>query len=194
MTIGGCRAPLGSFPQGLPSEAMAFLGALAIGESDPEVTGSDEAYSVLFGYAHFIMTGPVVSIVKKGDPWPAGANPVNRWPATFPQWPGVWVAIGGGHYAPTHAAGRYQFEPRTWAGQQQKLKLPDFGPVSQDLAAWDLARSVYGLKLQPRSLLVDLQVGNLDSVATALHSTWTSLSSDTFADRYNQCLSGISSC
>jgi lysozyme len=38
------------------------------------------------------------------------------------------------------AAGAYQFMPGTWAGVQQKLKLPDFSPRSQDLGALELIR------------------------------------------------------
>jgi len=38
------------------------------------------------------------------------------------------------------AAGAYQFMPGTWQGVRSKLRLPDFGPASQDLAALELIR------------------------------------------------------
>lgn len=38
------------------------------------------------------------------------------------------------------AAGRYQFMPDTWKAVSTALKLPDFSPVAQDLAALELIR------------------------------------------------------
>lgn len=177
---GACRA------QALAPEAAAFLGALAIGESDPGVTGSDAVYSVLFGDSHFLMAAgspgapAYLAILTKEQGWPY-KNPIKVWPAAFPAWDGV--EIGG---AMTHAAGRYQFEPRTWAGRQAKLRLPDFSPVSQDLAAWDLAQTVYR-RVTDEDLLSDLQSGDLADIAGSLHSTWTSLSAATFGQRFRQC-------
>jgi muramidase (phage lysozyme) len=40
----------------------------------------------------------------------------------------------------TSAAGRYQFLKVTWRDLAKKLKLPDFGPHSQDLGAVELLR------------------------------------------------------
>lgn len=41
----------------------------------------------------------------------------------FPQWAGL---------NNSHAAGRYQFEPRTWAMYAARLGIKDFSPKSQD--------------------------------------------------------------
>jgi len=38
------------------------------------------------------------------------------------------------------AAGRYQFMPDTWKAVSTALKLPDFGPAAQDIAALELMR------------------------------------------------------
>jgi lysozyme len=103
--------------------------------------------------------------------------PIPPWPTTFPQWDGVSL-----HGVRTHAAGRYQFEPATWRGLQAQLHLPDFSPASQDRAAWALACQVR------HGLLAELVAGELDGIATALHSTWTSLSEETFAERYTAAL------
>lgn len=105
--------------------------------------------------------------------------------AKFPQWAGKQGPAG-----PSHAAGRYQFEPATWYEQQEKLGLLDFSPASQDAAAWDLACSVY-LRRVGRSLPADLAADHLELVATALRKTWTSLSAATFPARYRAALAAI---
>lgn len=143
----------------LPKEARAFLDALAVGESGGK--DDDAAYTIYFGGSHF------------------HAPP---WPAAFPNWDGV--RVGG---SMTHAAGRYQFEPATWRQQQAKLKLPDFSPASQDHAAWDLAAAVYHYR-ENTSLLGVLQAKELSGVASALHSTWTSLNEATLYKRYEAAL------
>jgi muramidase (phage lysozyme) len=143
----------------LSIQASAFLDALAVGESGG--ADDDEAYTIYFGGSHF-----------EAPPWPTG----------FPAWGGQrvngWM---------THAAGRYQFEPATWQMQQQKLHLPDFTPQSQDHAAWDLAAEVYHARTGG-DLAAKLASGDLGDVATRLHSTWTSLSEETLAERYEAAL------
>jgi muramidase (phage lysozyme) len=146
----------------LPQEARAFLDALAVGESS--ASDDDAAYSILFGGGHF-----------EAPPWPEG----------FPQWSGRvyngWM---------THAAGRYQDEPQTWRQQQEKLGLPDFSPESQDKANWDLAETVYHARTS-KQLLAQLVAKELSGIAGQLHSTWTSLSEETFPERYTAALSAI---
>jgi hypothetical protein len=156
----------------LPKEARAFLDALAVGESGGK--DDDAAYSVLFGGSHFFIMADssTVMITSQRQTFPG----TKAWPGDFPNWPGVW--IGG---VPTHAAGRYQFEPATWRG----LGGGSFDPVSQDHRAWALACEVMP------SLLTHLQANNgLAQVALNLQSTWTSLSSTTFPKRYATALSG----
>ena len=137
----------------------AFLDALAVGESDPVATREGiSPYFILYGGGSF-----------------------EKLPHTtlgFPVWPGR---------DDSHAAGRYQFEPATWIEQATKLKLHDFGPASQDTAAWDLAATVYHHRLG-RVLVDDLLAGNFGHVAGALQSTWTSLSGATFPERYRAAL------
>ena len=99
----------------------------------------------------------------------------------FPQWEGK---------DNSHAAGRYQFEPETWREQAEKLGLKDFSPASQDIAAWNLAQTVYDY-LTGFALLDDLAETNdnyLADIADALHSTWTSLEEKTFPKRYDDAL------
>lgn len=49
------------------------------------------------------------------------------------------TVISSGKYN-SAAAGAYQFMPKTYARVQQQLRLPDFGPASQDQAALELIR------------------------------------------------------
>jgi muramidase (phage lysozyme) len=101
----------------------------------------------------------------------------------FPIWKGL-----SGSWGISHAAGRAQFEPRTWAAQHAKLSLGSFAvPANQDAAAWDLANSVYKSQTR-RDLLSDLAALSLGDIGTALHSTWTSVSSTTFPERYHTAL------
>ena len=93
--------------------------------------------------------------------------------------PGISVPIGSGLNAgrTSSAAGRYQFLAPTWEAQARKLGLTDFSPESQDIAAWDLADTIYGNKTG-RDLLTDLRSGdpNVHShIGKALSSVWTSL-------------------
>ncbi len=77
----------------------------------------------------------------------------------------------------TSAAGRYQFLIGTWDQQAAKLGLKDFSPKSQDLAAWDLAKTTYRQQTG-RSLDQDLKSGDPDllaGISRALHGQWTSL-------------------
>jgi muramidase (phage lysozyme) len=98
----------------------------------------------------------------------------------FPQWDG-WHNPKTG--AVSHAAGRYQFEPRTFADVAARIGLTDFTPDSQDHAAWELAGEVYKAHTG-RDLGSDLAAGQLDGVVPALQPTWPSLSAATFATRF----------
>lgn len=96
----------------------------------------------------------------------------------FPIWSGKMFSTGI-----SHAAGKYQFQPRTWAEVAGELGLKDFTPASQDAGAWYLAQRVYR-KVTGRELEADLLAGETSHVAGALHSTWTSLSAATFPERF----------
>lgn len=61
------------------------------------------------------------------------------------------------------ASGRYQITWPTWRGLQVKLKLPDFSPLSQDLACIELLRQC--------GALAHLQNGDIDSALAAHHQS-----------------------
>lgn len=87
----------------------------------------------------------------------------------FPQWAGRKGPTG----LPTHAAGRYQFEPGTWARAAKALGLKDFSPESQDKAALWLAQQTY-----KGNLLTDLASNNPKAIAhitAVLSSQWAGL-------------------
>ena len=65
------------------------------------------------------------------------------------------------------AAGRYQFIQGTWRNLQSMLHLPDFSPVSQDLAGVELIRG--------RGALADLQAGHFDTALAKCAKEWASL-------------------
>lgn len=105
----------------------------------------------------------------------------------FSRHPNEVVKSGG--YA-SAAAGAYQFLPGTFASQQKRLNLPDFGPVSQDLAALILARE----KLMPLGGLAALKKeGFSPRVANALASTWASIPTLSGKSYYGQPVKSLSS-
>ncbi|WP_031372197.1 glycoside hydrolase family 24 protein [Lysobacter antibioticus] len=65
------------------------------------------------------------------------------------------------------AAGRYQFLWRTWNNLQNSLKLPDFGPSSQDRAAIELLRET--------GALADIKKGWISSAVRKSRKIWASL-------------------
>jgi len=73
---------------------------------------------------------------------------------------------------PTHAAGRYQFQPGTWDAEAKNLGLKDFSPESQDAAAWDLAQTTYRQNTH-RDLSADVRAGKTQW--SALGDQWSSL-------------------
>ena len=91
------------------------------------------------------------------------------------------------------AAGKYQFMPGTWNDYKRKLKLPDFSPESQEIAALALARDRYRAKTGG-NLDRDLEAGKVMQAAKALSPTWTSLPGGaernkhtaSFLDRYQR--------
>lgn len=98
----------------------------------------------------------------------------------FPDWPGVRV---NGNM--THAAGRFQFQPGTWAHIAAKLGLTNYGKRAQVLGAWENGQEVYRRKTgaELRDALI---AGDLDGVQSELQSEWTGGADDGFPDRYRQ--------
>lgn len=69
-------------------------------------------------------------------------------PVITGEWEGESLDFLGQKYAGevSTAAGRYQIIERTWKTCKAVLKLPDFGPNSQDLAAEELIREADALE------------------------------------------------
>ena len=65
------------------------------------------------------------------------------------------------------AAGAYQILSRTWTELQAKLRLPDFGPLSQDKAAIELIRR--------RKALEDVMAGRWTQAIEKCKKEWASL-------------------
>lgn len=65
------------------------------------------------------------------------------------------------------AAGRYQFLWKTWNSLRNRLRLPDFGPASQDRAAIELLRET--------GALADIQKGWISSAVRRSRKIWASL-------------------
>ena len=65
------------------------------------------------------------------------------------------------------AAGAYQILNKTWTEIQAKLKLPDFGPLSQDKAAIELIRR--------RKALEDVVAGRFAQAIEKCKKEWASL-------------------
>jgi muramidase (phage lysozyme) len=67
----------------------------------------------------------------------------------------------------SNASGRYQFMLRDWKHYRDLLRLPDFGPNSQDLWALQLIRE--------RGALMAIDNGEFDSAVVRCKNIWASL-------------------
>ncbi|MDZ4102034.1 MAG: glycoside hydrolase family 104 protein [Hydrogenophaga sp.] len=100
-------------------------------------------------------------------------------PFTLGEWPGVVLTdtqcrgAGLGPGCKSTAAGKYQITVTTWRPIKSQLKLPDFSPASQDLAAIELLRQVGALDLIRR--------GDLAGALSAARRTWASLPGANYA-------------
>lgn len=88
----------------------------------------------------------------------------------FPQWAGKVTREG-----PTHAAGAYQFQPRTWRNIADKYNLNFANPFDQDQGAWYNAQERYARETGGRSLDSDLDAGLFEQIRRGLAKEWTSL-------------------
>jgi len=75
------------------------------------------------------------------------------------------------------AAGRYQILDKTWDGVKAKLKLPDFGKVSQDKAAIELIRYRGGLGY--------VDTNNFEAAVNACRKEWASFPSAGYGQHEN---------
>jgi muramidase (phage lysozyme) len=99
-------------------EMCAFLDMIALSEIGRSMLdATDDGYNVLVGSkpTHLSLF-----------------NSYEKHPARFVYLPKYGVK--------SSAAGRYQFLLKTWNSLQVQLKLPDFGPLSQDIGAIELIR------------------------------------------------------
>jgi muramidase (phage lysozyme) len=65
------------------------------------------------------------------------------------------------------AAGRYQILYRYWLHYKAMLKLPDFGPLSQDRYAIQ--------QIKERGAIADIQAGRFDEAVAKVRNIWASL-------------------
>lgn len=119
----------------------AFLDMLAWSEIGPGLLAhSDDGYNVLVGSTQ---RAPLLF-----DSYATHPNVYNR------------------RYNST-AAGRYQILARYWPHYRALLKLPDFGPVSQDLYAIQ--------QLRERKALPLIEAGNVTAAIAKVSNIWASL-------------------
>ncbi|WP_447887688.1 glycoside hydrolase family 24 protein [Serratia fonticola] len=67
----------------------------------------------------------------------------------------------------SNASGRYQFMLKDWAHYRALLKLPGFGPESQDKWAIQL--------IKERRALQDIEAGNIQAAISKCRNIWASL-------------------
>lgn len=125
-------------PQTAADNQRAFLDMIAFAEG----TSGPNGYRTLFGGGLFDSFAD---------------HPRQRFPFTNKR----------GEKLYTTAAGRYQFLSRTWDALVRKLYLPDFGPESQDIAAWELIRE--------RGATKDVEAGRIATAIAKVAPVWASL-------------------
>lgn len=82
------------------------------------------------------------------------------------------------HGLTSNASGRYQFMLRDWRHYRDLLKLPDFGPGSQDLWAIQLIRE--------RGALPLIDAGSFNLAVARCSNLWASLPGAGYGQRENE--------
>ncbi|MGY6240734.1 glycoside hydrolase family 24 protein (plasmid) [Burkholderia ambifaria] len=122
---------------------IAFLDMIAVSEIGSDLLAkSDDGYNVLVGSTS---SRPLLFASYAAHP-----NVLNR------QIP-----------VPSTAAGRYQILTRWWRIYQAQMKLPDFGPVSQDLYAVQ--------QLREHGALALIDAGRFREAVAKVSNVWASL-------------------
>ena len=122
---------------------VAFLDAIAVSEIGSSLLAkSDDGYNVLVG-----STAPRPLLFSSYESHPNVLNRQIRVPST--------------------AAGRYQILTRWWRIYQAQMKLPDFGPVSQDRYALQQLREHGALPL--------IDAGRFREAVAKVSNVWASL-------------------
>ena len=83
----------------------------------------------------------------------------------------------------SNAAGRYQHMLRDWAHYRDLLRLPDFGPDSQDRWAIQLIRERRALPL--------IEAGKFTEAVTAVRNLWASLPGAGYKDQPMRALADL---
>ncbi len=132
---------------GLHTNIAAFLDMVAHSEMGPDILRqSDDGYNVLMGS----MPGMVITF------------------SSYHRHPGILIdADGKSGGLESNAAGRYQFLGRYWPAYRDQLKLPDFGPQSQDKWAIQLLKECKAIEL--------IEAGKFNAAVDACRSRWASL-------------------
>ncbi|KVG89128.1 glycoside hydrolase [Burkholderia ubonensis] len=76
------------------------------------------------------------------------------------------------------AAGRYQLLFRWWVPYQKQLKLPDFGPLSQDMVALQ--------QIRERNALSLIDAGQISAAIAACSNIWASLPGNGYGQHMNE--------
>lgn len=134
----------------------AFLGMIRSAEGTDR-NGLDP-YRVCYGYGHTIGN-------MRDHPAITGEWRGQRLPDT------MCINAGFRPGCVSTAAGAYQIIRPTWVAMRDALKLPDFGPVSQDAAAIELIRR--------RGALADVRAGRLSDAVHKCRQEWASLPGNT---------------
>lgn len=129
----------------------ALLDAIAASEIGIDVlNNSDDGYNVLVGSL------------------PSAVHTF----ASYTDHPGIFVPA-----CDSDAAGRYQIMRRWWNAYKPVLRLPDFGPLSQDLYAIQQLREAHALAL--------IDAGDLAGAVTACAHIWASLPGSPYGQHTN---------
>ncbi len=136
--------------QGISKNLTAFLDMLAVSELGAALLAeSDDGYNVAVGST----PGHVVTFNGYAD------HPqLHVWIENIKQF--------------SSAAGRYQILSRYFTVYKVQLKLPDFGPVSQDMIAIQMIREVGAYAL--------IEAGSLTRAIAKCASRWVSLPESTY--------------
>lgn len=127
----------------------AFLSAIRHSEGTDK---NADPYRVVFGYTVTLQD-------LSGHPVDTG------------EWMGAHYTRKDGVTLFTTAAGAYQIVHPTWTSLKDRLSLPDFTGLSQDVAASELIREVGALDM--------IVAGNFSEAVELCHNLWASLPSST---------------
>jgi muramidase (phage lysozyme) len=134
-----------------PQNVAAFLAMIRHAEG---TSNAVDPYAVCYGYGHTIAD-------------------FSDHPAVTGEWRGKRLSdamcrnAGLATGCVSTAAGAYQIIKPTWISVQKALKLPDFTPASQDLAALELVRR--------RGALSDVRAGRIGDAIMKCKDEWASL-------------------